>query len=144
MLFLLKPKLKISANICREEIGEKIIYKIKVVNKSRVMLTNVRYSLFYHKDLGHEISELTKISPRKELLDYIDKYNSNEKKTDYAVRITYDYNEKLYPLENGNYLEFVVFAEHSFSNKGKCFRMSYTSKNLDKGRFEIGKSTRIS
>ena len=36
VLFLLKPKLKISANICREEIGEKIIYKIKVVNKSKI------------------------------------------------------------------------------------------------------------
>ena len=143
ILCFIKPKIKLSDYICREVDGADIIYKIKVVNKSRVMLTNVHYSLIYHKDQGHGVSDITKIPPRKADLEFIDKYKNKKDYADYAVRLTFNYDEDKYPLSSTNFLEFVLFAEHSLSNRGKCFKQSYYDVNIDHGQFETGSSTKI-
>lgn len=141
---LIKPKIKISNDICREIKADQVIYKLKIVNRSRAMLTNVKYSLLYIKDNERSVGEIFEIPPAKSILSFVYGYNRKEDYSDYAIRLTFNYDEKAYPLDDKNTkLVFTIFAEHSRSNKSACFSKTFNSKNIKQGQFETGKSTKI-
>lgn len=147
-LALIKPKIKISKDICftpeeNSSDPSKGTYRIKIVNKSRVMLTNIRYIFLYVKNKVNEVNSVEEIPPLKNTLKFIDKYGSDENYSDYAVRIAFDYDPIKFPLDNGNELSFIIFAEHSRSNKSRCYKQTYTAKDIKKGKFAIGESTKI-
>ncbi len=145
---LIKPKIIISDNICftpdeNSTDPSKGTYRIKVVNKSKVMLTNLTYILLYVKNRGNEVFSVEEIPTIKNTLKFIDKYKGDEDYSDYAVRIAFKYDKDKYPLTDGAKLNFIIFAEHSYSNKSKCYKKVYFEKNIKTGKYQIGKSTKI-
>ena len=66
ILIAIKPRMKISDNICISKTDEGlIIAKIKIVNFSRRMLTNMKYTLHYCVAYEQEPTELTDIPATK-------------------------------------------------------------------------------
>lgn len=139
-LLIVRPKIKISEEIC-EDPDDVDVYRIKVINKSRVIVNNLKYSLHYCCDAGDGIKEVVEIPTRKDPLTYLDKYSRSS--DDYAVRFSYILDKRKYPLEENATLEFSVMANHSISNTMSCVKKTYTKKNIKRGVFETGKSMKI-
>lgn len=141
-LAMIKPKIKLSKQICLEPIsGNKKVYRIKVVNMTLSMLTNLKYSLHYHEMHGDEISTVTEIEPYKKPIVSISGYSL--KNTDYAIRLTYDIDSETYPLNDKSKLVFTFIADHALSGTTKCIKEEYTLNEIKEGIFETGKSVRI-
>lgn len=138
-----KPKVVISDNICHDTVNSHDIYKIKVVNLTKAMLVNLRYTLMYHVDNGKGVSSVVEISPIKCALTYIDAYKKEKNYSDYALRITYLYDKAKYPLTSNTKLVFTIFAEHPYSNRTICCKKTYFASNVEQGQFETGVSTKI-
>ena len=142
----IRPNIKISDEICREKDG---LYRIKVVNLSRCMLFNLKYSLQYEYDNGKGVKTAQAIKPNKEPLIYLNRFKNKKNYYDYAIRITYDYvshdNQYSLPLidETHAQLVFTVIAEHSLSGKSKCIKKAYRLSNIQDGKFQLGESTEI-
>lgn len=143
-LLLIKPKVKISDHICVENEGESdIVYRIKIVNHTFAMLTNLRYVLFYCEMHGDGINTVTEIKPRKSHLISIDRFNFRKDDTDYAVRISYDIDPKEYPLNDNCKLTFTFIADHSLSNTTTCIKKEYYRDDIVAGVFESDRSVKI-
>ncbi len=143
-LLLIKPKVKISDQICVENESETdVVYRIKIVNRTFAMITNLRYALFYCEMHGDGINTVTEIKPRKTQLISIDRFNLKKDDTDYAVRISYDIDPDQYPLNDKCKLEFTFIAEHSLSNTTTCIKKEYYAKDIVAGVFESDKSVKI-
>ncbi len=143
-MLLVKPKVSISAQICNETEGDKgNVYRIKIVNHTFAMLTNLRYALHYCEMHGDGITTITEIKPRKSQLISIDRFNLRKDNTDYAVRISYDIDQDKYPLNDKAKLEFTFIAEHSLSNTTTCKKMEYRAEDIVEGVFESDKSIKI-
>ncbi len=142
-IWFIKPKIIISDEICSDA-NEPNIYRIKVVNLSRFKAINLNYSLHYAANNGKSVTKVQKINPKQYELTYIDGYKSKKEFSDYAIRLTYEFDILQFSLNNElTKLVFVVYAEHSFSNKGKLFKKTFKLSNIKRGIFETGKSTRI-
>lgn len=143
-LMLIKPKVKISDQICaEEENANDVVYRIKIVNLTLAMLTNLRYTLHYCKMHGDGISTLTEIEPRKTPIISIDRFNFKKDHTDYAVRISYDIDSTKYPLDDKCKLEFTFIADHALSSTTKCIKKEYHKDDIVRGVFESDKSIKI-
>lgn len=143
-LMLIKPKIKISDQICVENEGTKdVVYRIKIVNRTFAMLTNLKYILYYCEMHGDGISTITEIQPRKTPIISIDRFNLKKDNTDYAVRISYDIDPVAYPLNDKCKLEFTFMADHSWSSTTKCIKKEYYKDDLVSGVFESDKSVKI-
>lgn len=144
-LLLIKPRIRISNEICVENAGESdAVYRIKVVNHTRAMLTNLKYRLVYCKMHGDGINTVTEINPSKAPLISIDRYTSKKDNTDYAVRLSFDIDPLKYPLDNDKckYV-FTFIASHSLSNTTTCIKKEYYAKDVVAGVFESDRSTKI-
>lgn len=143
-LLLIKPRVKISNQICIEkDINTGVVYRIKIVNKTFAMLTNLRYVLYYCSMRGDGINTVTEIEPRKSRLISIDRNSLRRKNTDYAVRISYDIDKEKYPLNDNCKLIFTFIADHALSNTTTCIKKEYFAKDMIAGRFESDKSVKI-
>lgn len=143
ILAYIKPKIKVSDEICAhlDSSSPKYIYKIKVVNLTRSMLTNVHYNLYYcvmHRD---DVIDLREVPPRKGPLTLIDKYNTDN--TDFAVRLSYLIDESEYPLTDNSKFQFTIYANHVLTNASVCIKKEYNKNSIFKeGIFETGASTK--
>lgn len=143
-LLMVKPKVKISDQICIENAGgADAVYRIKIVNHTFAMLTNLRYVLVYCEMHGDGINTITEIKPRKSQIISIDRFNLRKDDTDYAVRISYDIDPQKYPLNDRCKLEFTFIADHSLSNTTTCIKKEYLAKDIVAGVFESDKSIKI-
>jgi len=141
VLGVFRPNIKISKEICLKNENGKNIMRIKIVNNSRAMLTEVKYSLAFCQTLGAGVYICTEIPAAKTPLFMIDKYS--KKDTEYAVRITYELPQGVDLFKDKCWLEFLISANHGFSNRPKCVKMKYTKDKIVKnGIFETGKSTK--
>lgn len=141
-MIIIKPRFKIADMMCiSDENDDEIEYKIKVVNHSRVMLTNVSYYLVFCENSIDEIKGIRIIPPAKTCVTTMNKYTKNN--TDYALRLTYCIKKSDFPLENGNHFIFVFQAYHSFSNALKIKKVMYDETSIRKGFYETGRSTKI-
>ena len=96
LMILIKPRFVISDKIsCIKVDDEYMDYMIKIVNKTRSVITNVNYMLTYCVEGEDGIVEIYTVAPLKSPIMNIDKYT--RKNTDYAVRITYR-------IRNGEYV----------------------------------------
>ena len=144
VLFLVRPRLKISNDICKRNTNlNEIIHQIKIVNLTRSMLSNLHYSLQYEVSNGDGTSNVTEIKPSKSCLFYIDKYSRKDKDANYAVRISFDIDETIHKLDNNSCYTFTFYAQHGFSNTTSCIKKKYMKCNIRKGVFETGKSIKI-
>lgn len=143
-LLTIKPRIKISNQICCEKKGnDKAIYRIKIVNRTFSMVTNLRYSLQYCQMHDDGISLMEEIKPRKSPIISIDKNNFKKDNTDYAIRISYDIDLNKFHLDDKSKLVFVFIAEHALSNTTTCIKKEYYKKDIQVGMFESDKSTKI-
>lgn len=145
ILFLVKPRIKVSEKICvsKDKNGD-YFYKVKIVNKTRSMLVDVDYSLFYKTIKSDGVDSLVEIHPLKPKLKYISKYNrSKNKNDDYAVRITYKIDKDKYPFNDNTRLLFSIVASHKTTGTTKALSAEYTKEMIREGVFETGTSTRI-
>lgn len=144
MLLLIRPNVKVSDSISRRKLDdEKAELKIKIVNKSMAMLSNVQYTLYYCKEGKDGIHAIEEISPRKKPLTSISKYTLNKNNTDYAIRITYDVDMGKYALDDSSKLIFVFVCNHSISNTTTSIQKEYRKENIIDGIFETDKSMKV-
>lgn len=142
-LFLIKPKIKVSDKLCCCVDNNVKTYRIKIVNFTCCMLTNIKYKLFYCKMHGDGITTIEEIEPRKSPVICIDKFSIFDKEAKYAIRISYNIDLKKYPINENSKFEFVFIADHSFSNTTTCVKKEYFGDNIIDGVFESGTSTKI-
>ena len=142
ILIAIKPRMKISDNICISKTDEGlIIAKIKIVNFSRRMLTNMKYTLHYCVGYDDGLTDITEIVPKKNFLTTVAAFS--KKNTDYAVRISYEWDNKKYPMEENTRFVFTLQGTHPFSNTSKCIKREYRKNDLKIADFETGKSCKF-
>ncbi len=138
----IRPRLEISKNICISKSDEGlVIAKIKIVNLGRKMLKDVRYTLHYCVDYDDGLSDITEVAPKKNYLSTVAAYSKEN--TDYAVRISYEWDEKKYPMEENTRFIFTLQGSHPLSNTSKCLKREYRKDDLKIGSFETGKSCKF-
>lgn len=143
-LLLIKPRIRISDEICLENAGESgVVYRIKVVNHTRAMLTNLKYELTYCKMHGDGINTVTEIKPMKAPLISIDPFTYKKDNTDYAVRLSFAIDPIKYPLNDKCKYVFTFIASHSLSNTTTCIKKEYYAQDIVEGVFESDKSIKI-
>lgn len=142
-MLLIRPHVKISSKIAVKRGKSKSLYKIKVVNLTHWMLTNVKYSLLYCVDYPDRTTDVSTIEPLKKEFNTINKYSWFDKQASYALRLSYEVDEEKYPLNENARLEFTFLADHSISNTTTCKKVDYSVKDLQEGVFETGKSVNI-
>lgn len=141
ILLLVRPKIKVSDKICCDD---NHVYRIKVVNKTCFMLTNIKYKLYYCRIHGDGITTMEEIQPRKSSpIIHVNKYSIFDKDANYAFRISYNIDFEKYPIDRNTKFEFVLIADHSLSNTTKCVNKDYCGEDIIKGVFESGQSTKI-
>ena len=141
-LFSVRPRIHVSNKICKEsEDGGGAFIRIKVVNRTRSMLTNVKYVLNYCQNQGDGRHEIDTIPPRKTPLEFIDKYSKRDENAEYAVCFSYIIPPNI-RISDG-WLEFSIHASHGFSKTSACVKKKYASGDIIPGEFDIGTSMRI-
>lgn len=144
ILLKIKPKVSISQEICISRTKEgKEVHQIKVVNNTRAMLVNVKYSLHYCEVYGDGIVTIHHIEALKSPITTITKYDKKDKLSKYAVRLSYDLDEEKYPLDENHKLLFTFLADHAVSNTTKSMEVEYYAKDVKRGVFESGTSTKV-
>ena len=141
-IFLLsvRPKIRVSEKICRDP-DDGALIRIKVVNRTRFMLTNVKYVLNYCQNKSDGLHEIDAILPRKTPVEFIDKYSKSDEKAEYAIWFSY----KIPPhidVAKG-WLEFSIHASHGFSKTSACVKKKYASGDIIPGKFDEGTSMKI-
>ena len=144
ILLFIRPNVKISDNIsCRSLDDNHLEYKIKILNKSMAMLSNVQYTLYFCKEGKDGMHTMEVIPPRKKPLTSLAKYGLYKKNIDYAMSITYDIDPIQYTLTNNSKLIFVLVCNHSLSNTTTCIQKEYRKSNIIEGIFETDKSMKV-
>ncbi len=141
-MILIKPRFDVSSKISVTDVAPNTVRcKVKVVNRTRAILTNVTYSFAYCIEGRDGIKDYNVIKPAKEPLTFIKQYQKHD--TDYAVRLSFDLDKSKYPLNDNVTLIFTFQASHSFSNSVRIKRVSYRLNDMVDGLFETGLSTNI-
>lgn len=147
-LLMLKPRLKVSNQICftKSQSQDNILtYKIKVVNKSLAMITNIRYSLYYLEMYDDKMSRVTEIKARNVPILAIDGFSRSHRKekTHYAINISFNIDSNKYPINNNSRFEFVFMGNHSISNTTVHIKKQYYSYDIVPGTFENDDSVNV-
>ena len=140
VLFRIKPKVKISDSICRDPKEGK--FRVKVVNKTRANLIDVKYSLHVCYKTDDDIKDLEEIAPTKTRLEFISAYPINSNSCDYAIRLSFEPSSTFQADEHTYYI-FTFFAKHSISGTPLFVRKEYSAKDIKCGQFETSNSTKV-
>ena len=141
-LLLVRPKIDVSRKVCGNiGGGGGALVRIKVVNKTRFMLTNVKYVLHFCQSQGEGVHQVEVLLPCKPSLGFIDRYSRNDVNAEYAVRFLYEIPSHI-RLSEG-WLEFSIYANHGFSGTCACVKRRYGYDDVIPGLFETGTSMRI-
>jgi len=141
-LLLVRPKIHISDKICYSYENGVLIFRIKVVNKTRAILFNVNYSLNFCENLDEGVYINQKnILPIKKPITIIAKYDKKDKNSEYAVRLTFP--GMCISDTDDQWFEFSVSVSHGFSNTSVCMKKTYRFKDILPGIFEKGTSMNI-
>ncbi len=137
----IKPKITVSDNICAELKSDgSVVYRIKVVNNSKLVLTNFDYCLQYLVYKDDHINSVIDIDPNKVKLGVIHPYNKNDINSAYAVRLTYKIPLHEFPLKKNTKIIFTFYAEHPYSSSVTCVTKEYSLNDVVFGTFETGTS----
>ena len=139
-LFGIKPKVIISNELCRDCKDGK--FRIKIVNLSRSNLIDVKYTLHYCRRYSDGIGDFHEIQPSKSRLEFLEAYSSDESYSDYAVRISYNIDDR-FELTNNDCIIFTFYAKHALSGTATFITKEYKASNVKCGHFETGRSTKI-
>ena len=145
MLLFVRPNLKVSEGMTSRMLNDGTLeIKIKIVNKTLSMLTNVSYSLYYCKEGKDGIHLIEELDPKKRPITSVSKYSFKKDNTDYAVRLTYNIDPDKYILFDNTKFIFVIMCNHAVSNTTKCIQKEYRKEDvIQNGVFETDKSMKI-
>lgn len=136
-----KPKLVVAESMTYS--SDDNLYSVKVVNKTKVALTNVFYSLQLHSRESRGVVNIEHIKPAKDILHHFEKYSKDDLDESYAIRITFTDEQKL-KLNTNSYLVFTIYATHSISGRTVYSQLKYSkSKVVINGFYETGLSTKV-
>lgn len=137
----IKPRITVSNNICAElKSDDSVVYRIKVVNNSKLILTNFNYCLQYQVYNDDHINYIMDIDPNKIKLGVIKAYNRKDIDSAYAVRLTYKIPLEKFPLKENSKFVFTFYAEHPYSSSVTCVSKEFSLDDIVFGTFETGKS----
>lgn len=146
-----KPKIDISPKIARgisTKTGE-VVYRIKVINRTRSPLTDIKAQLHIYKNYQTATGEIWKSDPielkRADPIS-INKYNRKDEDSDYAYRfLTYVILDEKWSDDSSQFLRFRIFARHSLSGFGGFFFKDYRLKrnSIMEGDFSKGDTFEI-
>lgn len=142
IMMLIKPRIKVSSQMAVKR-GNTSLYRVKVVNQTLSMLTNLKYTLHYCGDYEDGTTDVSEIKPMKEKLDTISKFSFFDKQASYAVRLSYEVDEKKFPMQENTRFVFTILADHAFSNTTRCKKIDYRAKDVVEGIFETKNSTKV-
>ena len=145
-----RPKLEISDKIAKGKsltTGD-IIYRIKVINKSRRPVINVKAQLHLITPIvipGGMLLKSKEIPLKRSEVMYLEKFDPSDKQAKYAFRFTtYGNIENIWKDDRQSFLRFRIIATDSISGFTKVFVKNYHIKSLIKeGEFEFGNSMKI-
>lgn len=147
-LFTLRPRIAISDHVCQLTFENVDYYTIKVINKTRFRIHDVKAELWITKPYGVKGGKNIKldiIELKKSELFSIDPFNANNKEASYAVLFSTseDLNQRW--DNDAQNLRFRIIAKHSFSGFSRIYEKEYHSKanTLKKANFEFGNSFAI-
>lgn len=141
-VYKIKPKILVADKACIRDQGNDIILTVKVVNKTKSMLTNIKYSLYIETEYPDHIIEAREIEPCKSRLSVIDKYNKKDENAGYAVRLSYKIDPETLQEENV-YLSFVIYGNHNISNTSSYVKKRYQIEDVVRGEFETKTSLNV-
>ena len=148
-LYTLKPKLKISDQIAKGQdvVDGRTLYRIKVVNHTKVPVIDVRAQLHIFRGFGAgqgRIYKSREVELKQSSPIAIPQYNKKDKEANYAYRfVTYK------PLDEEwrdaqEFLRFRIICNHAVSGFGQYFfRDYYVKDDIVEGNFEKGDSFKI-
>lgn len=141
---MIKPKIIISEKIAEREDKEenKPIYSIKVVNKTRFALVNIKAELLLMKNKidGYEFRE---IYLRKKDVIKIPKFNFTDQQFSYTFKFSTYENIRDYLKDDDTFLLFTISAAHSLTHTTQDFSKKYIIKDICRGIFRAGPFTDI-
>lgn len=143
LVFKIKPKLKISGKVAKSIENGKTMYRIKILNQTRFAIYNIIYSLHYCVEQADGIIKIDEIKPAKNPLVFISPNAKDDEKDKHAVRISYEIDENNYQLDDNSYLRFTIYATHGFTNTSTYIEVTYSKKDIVKGKFETGNSLKV-
>lgn len=140
-----KPNLKISKEIAKNKKGE---YRVKIVNKSHLYATNLRFQLLsvsVSNGNGALIYNVVEYKmPYAEIMQ-IAPYKRKDKEGKYAIRFVLprDFNEN-WKDDNRTNIRLVVYCANEYNTSSKVFEQVYYKKDCIKnGVFDCNESMRI-
>jgi hypothetical protein len=151
LLFLssVKPKIIISEQIAKSKSSKgELVYKIKVINKTRRPIMDIRASLHIVTLTvipGGSLRETKEILLKRSEIMGLEKFDKKDKEGNYAFNfLTYEDIENIWD-DTHSYLRFRIYAIDSLSRFGKVFiKDYYTKRNVIKGgEFEAGESLKV-
>jgi len=150
----LVPKIEISEYISKQEESGKIVYRVKVINKTRRPIINVKLNMHLVfvrvggggiRNGGGVIKRLVPVALATESVPEIAAFNPKDNEADYACRFrTYKDIETNLNDENENcYVRLTFSAVDSFSNFGKVYVQRYYRGSVREGSFGHGESLSV-
>lgn len=151
ILSLFKPKIDISPKIARglSTKTDETIYRIKVINRTRAPLTDIKAQLHIYKNYQTATGEIWKsnaIKLKRSDPISINTYHRKDKDSTYAYRfLTYDNLDEKWIDDSSQFLRFRIFARHSLSGFGGFFIKDYRLKrnSIMEGDFSKGDTFEI-
>ncbi|MCR4321932.1 MAG: hypothetical protein NUV74_16555 [Candidatus Brocadiaceae bacterium] len=146
-----RPKIDISPKIAHglsTKTGE-TIYRIKVINRTRSPLTDIKAQLHIYKNYQTGTGEIWKsdeIALKRSDPISIDRYDKNDADANYAFRfLTYNDLNITWNDDSVQFLRFRIFARHSVSGFGGFFLRDYRLKrnSIIDGDFSKGDTFEI-
>jgi hypothetical protein len=140
-----RPKIEISSIIARGT-GKngKTAYRVKVINRTRSPITDIKAQLHVFRSSQTATGEITK-SVRVNLSQsnpiIIQGYDKHDPRAEYAYRfVTYYDLESKWADDTAQFLRFRIFARHSISGFGAVFYKDYRLRrnSIVDGDFSMG------
>ena len=143
-----KPKVEISDCICKKKWKKrKCIYQIKMINLSKVMITEVRVSFQFFAKQQNGNFVACELKPIDDSFNTIDRYRKEDKMGDgFAIIMQYSIDEHRFNIDNANQNKFVFefSARHGLSGTVIYKKVEYNNVNqIKEGSFKQGKNLGI-
>jgi len=140
ILFLLilsryRPIIEISQNIAKryEKDIDKNVYSIKVINKTKYPIVDVRVELILKTPVqtaNGEVWRVRKIPLRIDSLLSLQKFNKNDDNARFAYRFATESDVDIIWKDEHQKITFRIFAKHSLSGFGGFFEIDYGLKRV--------------
>ena len=146
LLSKLRPRLEISPWIARGKstIDGRVIFRIKVINRSKYPVTNIRAQIHLMKPYQSSGGEVWKSKAIKLVRDnpmVLDRYAKKDPDVNYAFRfVTYENIDELWLDDTVQFIRFRTTCQHGLSGFGGYFSRDYRLKRrtIKDGDFSKG------